>query len=98
SPVLAMLEKERSHVIMMALLDLERDRPAFHISGVEQAATWSHAQVRVNLRVDRIDETEQGALVVMDYKSGQRTPDFQKDWLRPQPVNLQLPLYATVLR
>lgn len=98
SPVLAMLEKERSHVIMMALLDLERDRPAFHISGVEQAATWSHAQVRVNLRVDRIDETDQGALVVMDYKSGQRTPDFQKDWLRPQPVNLQLPLYATVLR
>ncbi|MGH8812810.1 MAG: PD-(D/E)XK nuclease family protein, partial [Advenella sp.] len=43
-------------------------------------------------------QTRHGAKVVMDYKSGQRTPDFQKDWLRPQPVNLQLPLYATVLR
>ncbi|WP_407636896.1 PD-(D/E)XK nuclease family protein [Advenella kashmirensis] len=98
SPVLARMEKERGHAVMMTLLDLERERSPFHIVGVEQAAGWQHASVKVNLRVDRIDETGQGAKVVMDYKSGQRTPDFQKDWLRPQPVNLQLPLYATVLR
>ncbi len=98
SPTLAAMEKERGHAVMMTLLDLERQRPSFHIVGVEQAASWHHASVKVNLRVDRIDETAHGAKVVMDYKSGQRTPDFQKDWLRPQPVNLQLPLYATVLR
>jgi len=98
SPTLAAMEKERGHAVMMTLLDLERERPSFHIVGVEQAAGWHHASVKVNLRVDRIDETGHGAKVVMDYKSGQRTPDFQKDWLRPQPVNLQLPLYATVLR
>ena len=98
SPALAAMEKERGHAVMMTLLDLERERAPFHISGVEQAASWEHASVKVNLRVDRIDETGYGTHVVMDYKSGQRTPDFQKDWLRPQPVNLQLPLYATVLR
>ncbi|AHG64686.1 PD-(D/E)XK nuclease family protein [Advenella mimigardefordensis] len=98
SPALAAMEKARGHAVMMTLLDLERERPPFHVMGVEQAAAWQHASVKVNLRVDRIDETEQGAKVVMDYKSGQRTPDFQKDWLRPQPINLQLPLYATVLR
>ncbi len=98
SPMLAALEKERGHQVMMTLLDLERGRPDFHIAGVEQAASWHHANVKVNLRVDRIDRTERDTNVIMDYKSGQRTPEFHKDWMRPQPVNLQLPLYATVLR
>ncbi len=98
SPVLAALEKERAEQVMMTLLNIERERPDFHIAGVEKNATWRHAQVKVNLRVDRIDQTEHGTNVIMDYKSGQRTPEFQKDWMRPQPINLQLPLYATVIR
>ncbi len=98
SPALADLEKARAAAVMMTLLAQERTRPGFRVAGVEQAMAWEHAALKVNMRVDRIDETDAGETIVMDYKSGQRHPDFKKDWLRPRPVNLQLPLYATILQ
>ena len=98
SPALADMEKTRACAVMMNLLAQERARPGFRVTGVEQSMVWEYAALKVNMRVDRIDESDAGETIVMDYKSGQRHPDFKKDWLRPRPVNLQLPLYATILQ
>ncbi len=48
--------------------------------------------LRLTLRVDRIDETEFGD-VILDYKTGEARP---ADWLTERPDEPQLPLYAVL--
>ena len=43
-----------------------------------------------NIRIDRIDELEDGSLLFIDYKSGQQ---HQNKWLTPRMEEPQLPLY-----
>ena len=45
----------------------------------------------MNLKLDRIDELEDGARVVLDYKTGQVTP---ARWFGDRPEDPQLPLYG----
>jgi len=45
----------------------------------------------LNLRIDRIDVTDSGDLVLVDYKTGRST---RVDWEDERPANSQLMLYA----
>jgi ATP-dependent helicase/DNAse subunit B len=58
------------------------------LEGGGQIATFGGLPYRV--RIDRQDELEDGARVVIDYKTGAATADWRGD----RPDNPQLPVYA----
>ncbi|HEY9281307.1 MAG TPA: PD-(D/E)XK nuclease family protein, partial [Eoetvoesiella sp.] len=96
-PVLRELETARAVKILDAWLLLELRREPFRIRDVEQDYRWSHGALELTLRLDRIDELDDGRLAVIDYKSGNGNIDPRSSWMRPRPVGLQLPFYAAVL-
>ncbi len=72
--------------------ELERGVP---FTVVQQESTLRDVRIgplRLELRVDRIDETEHGD-VILDYKTGRAHPSA---WLSDRPEEPQLPLYAVL--
>jgi ATP-dependent helicase/nuclease subunit B len=57
-------------------------------------STSSIGGLTLRLQPDRIDRLDNGALVVIDYKTGRVS---HADWLGERPAAPQLPLYATML-
>jgi len=64
------------------------------IDAIESSDEQVVAGVRISLRSDRVDRTDKGLFVIIDYKTGQ--PKYQ-DWLSDRPTDLQVPIYAYVL-
>ena len=92
-PTLRRLELMRAEEILGSWLIQESEREPFMVEGLEAPAEGVVGGLTLALRLDRVDRLEDGRLVLIDYKSGELT-DPRADWLRPRPVNLQLPLYA----
>lgn len=88
----AMLD-ERLRRLLRPWLEKELARPPFSVKLREQASREVHlGPLILDLRMDRVDQTEGGELVI-DYKTGAAAT---KDWLSPRPDAPQLPLYAVV--
>ncbi|EQD70828.1 DNA repair protein, predicted [mine drainage metagenome] len=66
-------------------------REAFEIM-TEQRATVTLAGLRLHCRADRIECRPDGALVIVDYKTGQPPP--ARRWMGERPLEPQLPVYA----
>lgn len=92
--VLVQLEKERAQGILKAWLDMEQQRESFSVAALEQ----KHQLTGLNtqMRIDRIDELPDGSLFLIDYKSSRFNKNYTA-WLRPRPIELQLPVYAAIL-
>lgn len=71
---------------------------SFHCVAAEQQAQFHIGELVLNLRIDRIDELADGRLLLIDYKSSRSAKLPVNEWLRPQPIELQLPLYASLLQ
>ena len=85
------IERERLRLLLRPWLELELERPAFRVQQQEQRlADVSLGGMRLNLRVDRVDDTQAGPLI-LDYKTGAASPS---EWLTDRPDEPQLPLYA----
>ena len=56
----------------------------------EARYVWQHANLSLNLRVDRLDETAAGTLVVVDYKSSKNS---EIKWTDERQTDPQLMLY-----
>ena len=95
--VVRQLETDRAMAVLQQWLQLETAREPFRVQDVEQTYSWSHGALQLSLRLDRIDELEDGRLAIIDYKSGGGRLDPKTDWMRERPVGLQLPFYASVL-
>jgi ATP-dependent helicase/nuclease subunit B len=85
----------REHVRLQNLLskwlDVERGRAPFSVEALEtndQVARFAGLDFRV--RIDRIDRLQDGARVLLDYKTGAASAD----WRGERPDNPQLPIYA----
>jgi probable DNA repair protein len=89
------LELDRLQQKILAWLEVERLRGPFRVIGFEEQREFSAGGVQVNLKLDRIDELEDGGLVVLDYKTGQVTPSR---WFGARPEDPQLPLYGVAAR
>ncbi len=91
------LEKERLVKLVTAwLVDIERARPmGFTVQAVERKQTIPIENILITLAVDRVDQLEDGRLLVMDYKTGS-TIDF-KNWAKANITEPQLPIYAAFL-
>ena len=83
-------EARRLQRLLPEWLAVERGRESFEVQQMEAAFHFHSADLRFNLRVDRIDRLADGGLVLLDYKSG----DVSRDWADERPENPQLPLYA----
>lgn len=70
----------------------------FLCSAAERQMHYELKGLNLNLRVDRIDQLTDGRYVVIDYKTSAHASLPKKQWLRPRPVELQLPLYASLMQ
>jgi ATP-dependent helicase/nuclease subunit B len=84
-------QRQRLCNLLRPWIELERARPPFAVSHNEKRlADVPLGPLRLSLRVDRIDETETGPLI-LDYKTGLARPS---EWITDRPDAPQLPLYA----
>ena len=91
SDAFAALERERVAGLLGRLLDIEKLRAPFSVLARELPRTLELGGLSVETRVDRIDQLEGGARVVLDYKTGRGSIAGWGDERLDQP---QVPLYA----
>lgn len=87
-------EVRRLQRLLPNWLALERRREPFDVVELEAGHHFDAADLRFDLRVDRIDRLQDASLVLLDYKSG----EVARDWAGERMENPQLPLYALSVR
>ena len=90
-------EVESNRLIQLALnwLTMEKNRSHdFKIKSLELPVSFSLGGLEFKLKVDRIDELEDGTLLVIDYKTGRAT---KSSWLDQRVQDPQLPVYYFAL-
>lgn len=85
------LEMERIVDLTRQWLDLEMQRSDFQVLDQEKETFLSISGIRLKLRIDRIDKTDDDNVFLIDYKTGDIKP---KDWFGDRIKEPQLPLYA----
>lgn len=89
------LERDRLNVLLRDFIAQELQRPEFSVAEVEYPLPLERHGVVVDLRVDRIDQLDDGSYLVVDYKTGAVKSFLDKDGA---PVEWQLVLYAMALQ
>lgn len=85
------LEQQRLEALLREWLEIERGRAPFTVAGVETRRPLRIGDIELEARVDRVDVLENGARLVIDYKTG--APKVA-DWFGARPKAPQLPLYS----
>ena len=93
TPALRQLEQERLQSLLQDWFVLELQRDDFEIYGTEVPVTWRAGNLNLKLRIDRVD-SENGKLLVIDYKSGKAPAE---PWGTTAPRQFQLLLYLFAL-
>ncbi len=91
---LCQIETERLYQQVSLWLEIEKKRNDFTIEAIEQKRSVTFAGLEFDLRVDRIDKLPSGKLLIIDYKTGESSPNSWKNESFTEP---QLPLYACTL-
>jgi ATP-dependent helicase/nuclease subunit B len=86
------LEAERLMQLVSEWLEYERGRLPFRVAETEARREITVAGLKLTLRLDRIDQLQDGGRLIIDYKSSEVGP---KAWEGDRPDDVQLPLYAT---
>jgi probable DNA repair protein len=90
---------ERTRLVRLARewLEVEKARPPFSISSLEEKRILSFAGLDFDARIDRMDKLSTGGHALIDYKTGTGsiTP---KRWQPPRPDDPQLALYAVSVK
>ncbi len=89
-PGLAELERERLVETTQAWLEMEKARAPFRVVAEEAETEAGMGGLKLRLKLDRVDELEDGSLALIDYKSGKTSVG---DWKGPRMKAPQLPLY-----
>jgi len=88
---MAGLERKRLAKLAREWLDVERERAPFTVVAMEDKRELTVAGLKLNGRIDRLDKVEAGGHAVIDYKTGNPSPN---QWMNERPEDPQLPLYA----
>jgi probable DNA repair protein len=87
------LEVERVAILVNEWLEsVEMKREFFQVLVTEQQSVEKIGALQIQLQVDRIDQLENGELIVIDYKTG--TDLHAEDFLSDPLIEPQLPIYA----
>jgi ATP-dependent helicase/DNAse subunit B len=88
-------ERQRLVSLILDWLEIEKRRPGnFRVSEAEKNRDFTLSRLALHVRADRIDELDNGGLVVIDYKSGKiKRTDLDDE----RPREPQLLAYATML-
>jgi len=70
---------------------LEKQRQPFRMFEQEEGRRVTLGGLRMTIRADRVDQLENGELVILDYKTGECRAS---DWEGSRPDEPQLPIYA----
>lgn len=92
SSIYLALVTERLSKLLTDWLILEKSRPPFKVIAQEQETTLKINNISLQLRVDRIDELDDGSQLIIDYKT-KKICETQ-DWFSKRPTAPQLPLYC----
>jgi ATP-dependent helicase/nuclease subunit B len=93
---LAELERARLARLAREWLEVEKARPAFSVSSLEEKRLLNFAGLDFDARIDRMDKLASGGHAIIDYKTGGNiTP---KRWEPPRPDEPQLALYAVAAK
>lgn len=86
------LEKKRLFKLVWDWLQIEKRRPPFTVLNNEKSAQITLKQMTLTVRIDRVDELENGKKLIIDYKTGKNN-DISR-WFGDKPEEPQLPLYS----
>ena len=85
-------EKQRLHERLTEWLACELTRRPFHVKALEeQVRDVAVGPLRLDIRLDRVDELQDGSHLLLDYKTGKVKTAA---WMGERPEEPQLPLYA----
>jgi len=84
------IEKRRLVRLARSWLELEKQRGGFTVLAVEDLRRLDIGGLSLNVRLDRVDETDDGRRIVIDYKTGKASPGSMVGMRPDEP---QLPLY-----
>jgi probable DNA repair protein len=88
----AEIEKQRLARRALEWLEVEKRRGAFTVLATEDERRIETGGLALETRLDRVDRTDDGRRIVIDYKTGKAAPG---DMLGERPDEPQLPLYLT---
>lgn len=86
------LEKQRLNKLIWDWLQIEKRRTPFKVMTNEKSTQISLNQLTLSIRIDRVDELEDGKKLIIDYKTGKNN-DINT-WFSERPEEPQLPLYS----
>jgi len=95
TPKFQSIEQSRIKKLLRKFIQVERNRPPFQVLAREQAFTQQFDNFVLNIRIDRIDQLNDGTLALIDYKTGKYSVS-PKGWMDERPKDMQLPLYHSV--
>ncbi|GAA4363445.1 PD-(D/E)XK nuclease family protein [Kangiella marina] len=85
------IEKHRLKALVVESLELDKQRDSFKVIATEAAKTLELAGLQFSMIIDRIDQLDDGSLLIIDYKTGQ--PSLMSLFREPI-AEPQLLLYA----
>lgn len=85
------VEKKRLSHLLKAWFEFEKTRPPFRVIERETACHISIDSLPLQLRLDRVDELDDGTRLLIDYKTRENSVH---EWLQERLTDPQLPLYA----
>ena len=88
------VELVRLKQMVMNWLDFEAERAPFKVYELEKLHFIELGSLKIRVRIDRLDQLEDGTFVIIDYKTGRVDP---LDWLEDRITEPQLPLYSLFL-
>ena len=74
------LECERLKLLLNTWLNFERERGDFIVKETEARKVFQHGHLKLETRIDRIDQLADGSLAVIDYKTS--TTSIARWWGR----------------
>jgi len=88
------LEQNRLEGLIKEWMEIEKQRQAFTVLSTEKNVEIDISGIMIKLKLDRVDQLEQGGQLVIDYKTGSISPS---QWFGNRPQEPQLPLYSMVM-
>lgn len=95
TPRMQSIEFGRILKLISSFLEAEKSRPAFKVIAREKRLSRDFGNLRLNLRIDRIDELIGNESALIDYKTGKYTT-HPKNWINERSEDLQLPVYHVI--